>query len=195
VSGNRRNEPNDLDSIAHHEIGHALFAEFKTSGKIDDSEVIAYHGEPPRLDRSDHFPGAVDSASRRGVFGQDYHGEMPKRRWLVTKFDLLVAQAVGYKLRHTPAFEPLTLDGGVVPTGRVGERSAVRLRASGGIPFYCFTMDKATLPARLQLDSFTGELAGVPTVAGKQTFVVRVRDYDQKSQGATAEITISVNAE
>jgi hypothetical protein len=41
-----------------------------------------------------------------GAFGNEYHGQMPGGRWLITKLDLLYAQAIGYELRGTSAFKP-----------------------------------------------------------------------------------------
>ena len=106
---------NDLESIAHHEIGHALvfnpahvrFGMAKRLGTLRDERVRAYLGSDPAIDRADHLAGSIDPASLRGAFGHEYHGRMPRGRWLITKLDLLCAQAVGYRLRETSAFVPL----------------------------------------------------------------------------------------
>ena len=73
---NLSDEPNDLYSIAHHEMGHALafhgaydlWAEFKAGGSLTDTAVAEYHGSAPMIDSNDHMPGTKDRASRRGRF-------------------------------------------------------------------------------------------------------------------------------
>ncbi len=35
------------------------------------------------------------------------YGNIPRKRWLITKLDLLCAQEVGYALRPSSAFTPL----------------------------------------------------------------------------------------
>src|SRR5439155_26893058 len=105
---------NDLASIPHHEMGHAFifnpaqpaFAHFKSLGSVQDAAVLAYQGAYPPIDSSDHLSGSVDRLSGKGAFGYEYFGTMPARRWLITKLDLLVAQAIGYRLRETSPFMP-----------------------------------------------------------------------------------------
>jgi hypothetical protein len=102
--------PNDLYSIAHHEIGHALIFNpnnpmVKRGGKIEDDRVRACLGSAPAVSSSDHLEGVIDPVSLHGAFGNEYHGRMPRGRWLITKLDLLCAQAIGYELRNTSAFQ------------------------------------------------------------------------------------------
>jgi hypothetical protein len=223
-SANLRNEPNDLYSIVHHEIGHALifnpayprFARFKQAGAADDAAVRAWLGAAAKIDRADHLVGTVDPASRRGAFGYEYHGDMPQRRWLITKSDLLVAQAIGYRLRKTSAFEPLTVRrfrGGEAPAephppareedrppakadqelkGRVGRPCRVAIDIRGGLPPYYCSLAEGNLPPGLALDSFTGEVAGVPTEAGVFVVAVQVRD-DPKSKGVRVPLRIEIS--
>ena len=116
---------NDLYSIAHHEIGHALvfnpghlrFEVAKLRGRLRDERVSNYLGAEPAIDQSDHLAGSIDPASLRGAFGNEYHGRMPRGRWLITKLDLLCALAIGYRLRATSAFAPLTLRTETLPEG------------------------------------------------------------------------------
>lgn len=98
----------DLYSIAHHEIGHALVFNpnnslIKRGEMLKDNHVRAYLGRFPVISRTDHLEGTIDPASLHGAFGNEYHGLMPQGRWLITKLDLLCAQAIGYELRKTSA--------------------------------------------------------------------------------------------
>jgi hypothetical protein len=128
LSGNFGKERNDLYSIAHHETGHAISFEhgqpkwqsFKDQDCVNDPAVIAYNGSCPAIDTSDHLNGTVDRESHRGAFGYEYFGDVPARRWFITKLDLLVAQAVGYKLRKTSAFIPLAIGNVHLPAGSLG---------------------------------------------------------------------------
>lgn len=191
---------NDLYSIVHHEIGHALmfnaghtrWASSKLLGKLRSTRVMDYLGAPPSIDKTDHFRGTVDPESLRGAFGNEYHGRVPRGRWLITKTDLLGAEAVGYVLRETSAFSPLKLTTGELPSGTVSGRYSAALRASGGIPFYDWQLVDGTLPDGLELDRFSGELRGIARQSGVFTFTVRVRDYDEESAGKTQQLEIRI---
>jgi hypothetical protein len=200
TSGNLGNEPNDFYSIPHHEMGHSLifnpaypnFATFKGMGFVQDPDVLAYHGTYPAIDAADHLNGEVDDVSRRGAFGYEYFGDMPKRRWLITKLDLLVAQAVGYKLRQTSAFVPLAISTTSLTQGTVSQPYTDTVRATGGIPFYNWTIDAGTLPDGLSLNSFTGEISGTPSVSGTFNFTVRVWEYVEGTTGVAVPLTITI---
>ena len=116
---------------------------------------------------------------------------MPKRRWLITRLDLLVAQAVGYRLRKTSAFQPLTATAGPTPTGKVEQPYRATLTVAGGVPPYFCSISSGTLPSGLCLNSFTGEIAGVPREAGRFAFTVVVRD-DPASRGVSVPVKIEV---
>jgi hypothetical protein len=197
---NRREVENDLYSIAHHEIGHALifnpanpvFEKAKRAGKLEDPAVRGYLGSDPAVDRADHLHGSVDPASRRGAFGYEYHGDMPQCRWLITKLDLLCARAVGYPLRPTSAFEPLRLRTEALPGGAVGRRYEAKLEATGGIPFYNWEVTAGAIPAGLALDPFRGVIRGTPSRPGAFEFTVRVRDYDERAPGQSRELRVDV---
>jgi hypothetical protein len=126
VSANQGREQNDLYSIVHHEMGHAhgfnpaysRFAAAKQGG-LASPALAAYYGGPLAIDAPDHLHGAVDPASGFGAHGNEYHGQMPPRRWLITRLDLLALEAVGYKLRPL-SFEVWR------PTARRDERNLLR---------------------------------------------------------------------
>jgi hypothetical protein len=191
----------DLYSISHHEIGHALFfnpalplfARIKEGIPSNDRALLDYFSRCPTPDAKDHFPKQLDPESMLGLFGNEYEGQMPRGRWLITKGDLLIAQAVGYRLRATSAFAPLTLESGTIPAGQVGAKYSTRLRASGGIPFYNWEIvGSKKLPPGLRLDSFSGEIQGVPSKAGTFEFTVRVRDYHRLGVGKESTLMLDV---
>lgn len=197
------NEPNDLYSIVHHEIGHALAfcgaypraADAQTTGYFDDPAIVNCLGGTLPLDSSYHFGGVIDPASKRGVFGSEYNGAMVQRRWLLTKLDLLALQAVGYTLRNTSALAPLSFTAPAMPSGIVAKPYSQQLPASGGVPFYAWDVIAGALPPGLALDSFTGLVSGTPTQAGDFTFTVRVRDYSPQTASATADVAIDIEVD
>ena len=196
---NLRDIAADLESIAHHEIGHALifnpantrFAAAKLLGRLRDERLRAYLGADPTIDRSDHLPGTIDPASLHGAFGNEYHGKTPYGRWQITKVDLLCAG------RRLPAARDIGLrpaDPADRDPPRRQDLGALRgdAAASGGIPFYHWEVPSGSLPDGLSLDPFTGELRGTPKQAGTCEFTVRVRDYHLKGAGATRKLRMQV---
>jgi len=192
-----------LYSIAHHELGHALifnaantrFAAAKLLGLLENERIKAYVGADPAVDRDDHLARSVDPASLHGAFGNEYHGGTPRGRWLITKLDLLCAQAIGYRLRETSAFVPLDLPAQTLPDGAVSIPYVATLRAVGAIPFRQWKVVEGALPDGLELDSFTGELRGIPRRSGLSEFTVRVRDYDVKGEGRARRFQLKVAGE
>ena len=174
----------DLYSVALHEIGHALvfnpghdgFSGFKDALEVRDPAVTTYYGSNPRMDKYDHFYDSIDPVSRRGAFGGEYGSEMAGGRWLVTKFDLLVAQAIGYVLRDTSPFRELSLLDDGLAEGNVGNEYTHTMDVIGGIPAYYWTVESGALPEGLSLNSFTGTISGTPTESGSFEFAVKVCD-------------------
>jgi hypothetical protein len=102
---------------------------------------------------------------------------MPRRRWLITKFDLLAAEAAGFKLRQTSALMPLSVKPADPPNAIVNLPYLFQPTVSGGIPLYQWSIDSGSLPDGLVLDSFTGQISGIPTAEGNYNFTVKVSDY------------------
>jgi hypothetical protein len=189
----------DLYSIAHHEIGHALIfnpnnPRIKRGEVLKGDKVRAYLGSLPTVSQSDHLEGVVDPASLRGAFGNEYHGRVPRGRWVITKLDLLCAQAVGYDLRETSAFRPLALQTQELPKGKTAAPYKAQLQAQGGIPFYNWELAAGTLPDGLALNSFTGEIGGTPRRAGVAELTLRVRDYTEDGQ-VTRRLKIEIGGD
>lgn len=148
---NLREVENDLYSIVHHEMGHALIFNpanrlLRREKPVENDAVRAYLGRHPGVSATDHLEGVVDPASLRGAFGNEFHGRVPLGRWLITKLDLLCAQALGYPLRRTSAFEPLALVSRTLPRATTATAYSAKLRASGGIPFYHWEVVAGALP-------------------------------------------------
>lgn len=202
--------PADLASIAHHELGHALFFEngyprFVAGversngsiayGSLTSPEIAAYFGSALQIDHRSHFStglqlmgitdGALDPASGLGAFGNEYadYGTLPRRRWLITRLDLLAAEAIGYPLRRdlTP-FVPLALDTPALPAAARGSAYDFGFTAHGGVPAYQWSVSSGTLPRGVRLDHRSGQLSGTPAASGTFSFEVRVEDQ----LGATA---------
>jgi hypothetical protein len=197
---NQGDAQNDLYSIAHHEIGHALIFNpnnpmVKRDDKLENEQVRAYLGKSPVVSKSDHLEGVVDPVSLHGAFGNEYHGRMPRGLWLITKLDLLCARAVGYELRDTSAFRPLACSSESLPRGSVTALYSAYLQVTGGIPFYNWEIIAGALPDGLSLNSFTGEIRGTPRRAATSDFTVRVRDYSENGAGATRRVRLEIGAD
>ena len=202
ATGNFGNETNDFFSITHHETGHALafnvghpgFNFAKTNGGFSSFAVTNYYGSNVVIDATDHISGAIDPESGQGAFGYDYYGNIPRKRWLITKLDLLCAQEVGYELRTNSLFAPLSIATSALPAATVAVFYTNALVASGGIAFYNWDLTNGALPPGLALDSFTGALTGTPTNLGVYNFTGRLRDYHATGGGVAQTFTLNVTA-
>jgi hypothetical protein len=173
---------------------HTLFGEAKNRGFIQASAVFAYHGSNPKVDAYDHFNGEIDNASMKGVFGYEYYGNVPARRWIITKLDLLNIQAIGYKIRMTSAFDTLTVVESTLSDGTIGVYYRDSMSVRGGLPHYNWTLDSGVLPDGLTMDSFSGIVTGTPAIAGVFAFTVRVRENDPSRPGITFPATLTITS-
>jgi hypothetical protein len=200
ATGNLGDETNDFYSIAHHEIGHALifnvahpgFNDAKNNGAFTSAAVMDYYGGPVAIDSVDHLDGAIDPESGQGAFGYEYYGDIPRKRWIPTKLDLLCAQEVGYVLRPSSAFAPLNFPSNSLSAATVMQPYSAVFTASGGIPFYNWDIIDGALPPGLTLDSFSGALTGIPATNGIFNFTVRVRDYHEAGPELTQSFALNV---
>ena len=192
--------PSDLYSIALHEMGHAVvfndchdgFADFFEVREVRDPVVMAYYGSYPVMNENHHLLG-IDPISGRGAYGDENNGITPDGRWIVTKLDLLIAQATGYVLRDTSPFRELSLLDEPLAEGSVGTLYTHTMNVVGGIPAYYWTIDSGDLPNGLSLDSFTGTISGTPQESGAFEFTIRVRDYTEGNSGVTRSATLNIS--
>ncbi|MFT5145026.1 MAG: hypothetical protein ACI80V_003690 [Rhodothermales bacterium] len=197
----------DFYSIVHHQIAHAMFFSaghnkwdlIKATGGATAVDIIDYLGGPAIVDRFDHiYDGGnakyiVDPASRRGVFGSELasgNGVMEPRRWIITKTDLLMAREVGYELRDTTPFIGLTI-AEEVTLDRRADRYGAKL-VSGGVPDYFAEVVSGSLPPGMSLNSFTGEILGVPT--GESAGPVTIRVTDQLGDRVEKSVTVHLGS-
>jgi hypothetical protein len=197
------NQTNDFYSIAHHEIGHALifnqahpgFSNAIANGAFTSAAVTNYYGGPVPIDASDdHLTGVIDPESGQGAFGYEFYGNIPRKRWTMTKIDLLCAQEVGYVLQPSSAFAPFIFVTNALPAANTTAPFAFAFIATGGIPIYDWDITAGVLPPGLLLDPFTGTLTGTPTTNGVFDFTVRVRDYHEMGSGLIQNITLNITS-
>jgi hypothetical protein len=86
----------------------------------------------------------------------------------------------------------LTITTAAMPAVTVGATYAETLAASGAVPPVTWSVSGGTLPAGLQLDPATGNVAGTPTSAGSFAFTAQITD--SASATATKAFTIVVAA-
>ena len=116
---------------------------------------------------------------------------MPLGRWLITKGHLLIAQAIGYTLRETSPFTPLSIT--AAPSeGTLDAPYSYTANVSGGTPAYYWSIESGTLPEGLSIDSFTGTISGTPRQHGTFNFTISVSDYDETTSRVTRTLTLTI---
>jgi len=164
--------PTNFYSVIKHELLHTLAFEsgwpkwkhFKDVGCIDDPVVMAHTGKcTPVYDVHAWDPQLHKRASDQGVE-------------LIDDFEMLVLQAVGWKLRDTTPLVKLQIANTAWPKGNVGSPYGFSIPVRGGVPAYRFLVTGGSLPPGVALDSFTGKLSGTPTKAGTYNLTVQVAD-------------------
>lgn len=200
-AGNMAFLVNDFYSIVRHEMGHSLAFhrvhpafESRLADRVFNDQTLRRYAEGElRIGDVEHFTDSIDPVSRVGAFGNEYGGEMPRKRWLVTKFDLLVLQAIGYRLRDTSPFARLNFEVSPTPVKIVaGTDVDLDLKPSGGIPTYEFRVFEGQLPQGLVLDSWTGRISGSTRALGDRTVTIQLRDNDPTRSPVLKSLKLTV---
>ncbi len=203
--------PADFYQIVSHEMGHALFffggyplyaeaASFRGGrGFFQDPDLLAYHGSNPTVVDEHLTDGYVDRLSLQEPYGGGCSGGgcgrfVQQGRGLATKLDLLIIKSIGYELRETSAFVPLSVGDYAIPEGMISVPYSGQLSARGGVPFYHWEHISGDLPDGLELTSF-GELQGTPNTNGIFRFTVQALDYDEMSEPVSYEACMIVRDE
>ena len=87
----------------------------------------------------------------------------------------------------TPA---LTIGAASLRSGTVGIFYRASLELGGGTPPYTVFVSVGALPRGLALDTFDGEISGIPGAAGTSTFTVYATDRSHQSASRTFQISI-----
>jgi hypothetical protein len=175
-------------SIEKHELLHTLaFSEgwprwkhFADVGCIDDEKVMAHTGQcTPVPDRM-----------------HAWNPQLHRRDWnqgveLLDDFEILVLQAVGWRLRETTPFVDLEIKTAALRSGQVGRPYDASIGVRGGVPAYRFELVSGELPPGLTLDSFHGKVTGTPTQVGSYRFEVKV-SHSGIGEGITGTLEVQV---
>src|SRR5690606_8567927 len=77
-----------------------------------------------------------------------------------------------------------------LPEAKAGVEYSATVRAAGGTPPYTWQIRDGELPPGVSLDSQTGGITGIPTVAGRYTVTVEAKDMDTRTASRPVAITV-----
>ncbi len=89
----------------------------------------------------------------------------------------------------------LAVTTGSLMWGIIGAAYNQTMAATGGLTPYTWSISSGSLPGGLSLNSSTGAITGTPTSAGTFNFTAKVTDSETPTQSATANLSITVNAQ
>ena len=87
--------------------------------------------------------------------------------------------------------EQLTINTTLLPDCAVNNPYNQSLSANGGVSPYSWSLESGVLPAGLSLSS-SGVISGTPSVAGIETFTVKVTDSDTPASADTKQLSIDI---
>ena len=115
---------------------------------------------------------------------------------LIDKGTMTLFKAVGWQMRETTPFMSVRFVNPVLNNGETNIVYSATISAEYGVGAYNFSLDSGALPNGLSLDSFTGEIHGVPTMSGNFTFTIKVEDNDVDNDynpnGVIQEFSITI---
>jgi hypothetical protein len=165
-------------------------------GSLENTVLSVYDGcDGLELDcNDDYVDEAIDCGLRSTVILQT----QPHRDLLIRVADATSFVEQGtFPLRVTEVPAPVSLPGGTLPDGRVGERFGYQLPISGGCPIWfdgntsLYSVLATGVPPGLEL-GMSGWLSGAPTVSGDYSIDVIVNDRDLGTPGARALFDVLV---
>jgi hypothetical protein len=208
----------DMYTLAKHEIGHAMVFENSplfllaqgrdpanpfpdesvtpTPNGFTSPALTAYYPDEvvPLFPNSlSHVIDVLDPASQVPPYGGGVPVPvMPGGREMLTKLDILIMESVGYPLRENEVTKALSLTAEDAFVGDLETDFTAHLIAAGGIPVYDYALSSGALPVGLALDRKTGLISGIPEEEGEFPVTFEVKDYDERSLGATFSTTIRI---
>ena len=189
----------DIYGVSVHEIGHGIAYEDSWQGMTEyknnyerATKVIDYQGLPVPISEG-HIPDEPAYWDRISGQSAAWTALFPVRRWMLTKLALLIAQEVGWPLREIGPFLDYKIITQSLPSTVLCDGFSQTLESNlGGVPFYNWSVHSGVLPEGLELNSFTGEISGIPTKVGTFEFEVKLEDYDDLSTPKYRSYTIDV---
>lgn len=110
----------------------------------------------------------------------------------MTKLNLKMALLFAMMLLWgLPAYSGVTFLPTWLSDGMVGQPYDLKLTAQGGTPSYIFSISSGVLPAGLSLDSYSGQISGIPEVSG--SFPITIRIIDAEGAIFTRSSALKVN--
>ena len=100
----------------------------------------------------------------------------------------LVAGAIACGGEEEPMVLPLLIETKSIPDVHVGQSYDEKIRATGGVAPYTFSLTEGMLPDALELKAPTGQISGLAASPGRSEFTVTVTD----SEGRTASQPLSI---
>jgi len=187
----------DYYSLSSHEIGHILaysgqypfhLNAYKNGG-IETKDIIQYLGRRASYSDEHHHLQDIDPDSGKGAFGSEYRSIMPTHPILITKLDLMILEATGYKV-----YKPYLLNINGSPLIHADQYYNIeyKIGARGGVPPYKWLVSGGALPAGITLDETNGSLIGAPLSEGDYEFNITLKDSSPRSDSVTQRFRILV---
>ena len=90
-----------------------------------------------------------------------------------------------------PRTLPLKIETKTLPDVHIGQSYDQKIRATGGVPPYMFTVSEGTLPDALELKAETGQVFGLAASPGRAEFSITVTDKEGNSQSQVLSIYVT----
>ena len=107
--------------------------------------------------------------------------------------DPTISELTGTVLSVASPATSLSLGGGALSPGVVGQGFFATLSAAGGTTPYLFSVTGGRLPGGVTLNATTGVISGTPTATGTFSFTVQVTDSSASPQSASAAFSLSIS--